>query len=178
MSDGLDNLWIRIHKFAGKCAGSADLEDLTTAVETAQSRIGKALTVGKFLQQDSKVFEKLTAANEKIGLIGKTLRKGKDLCKDVVAVEKIRRAVAFLKDENVIYNDPEGAAHAFGLMFAGFGRLCRYLPPPAKQWGKFLEEMEYFFVNVGRGLSPGKVGGYRDQWNQVEWEYVGGGRPK
>lgn len=177
MSDVLDDLWIKINKFAGKCAANADLNDLTTAVETAQSRIGKALTVGKFLQQDSKIFEKLTFANEKLKDVGESLRKAQDLCKDIIAVEKIRGAIAFLKDENVIYNDPEGAAHAFGLMFAGFGRLCRYLPPPGKQWGKFLEEMEFFFVNVGRGLSPGKVGGYREQWNQVEWGYAGG-RPK
>jgi NACalpha-BTF3-like transcription factor len=150
MSDRLENLWTRIKIMTGQCAVSTDLENLKDSVETAQSRINKVLIGGKLLQSDSRVFEKLTTANEALGAVGEALGTVQNVCLDLKAVANIHEAIVALDDEYVIINNPEVAAKAFGQLFTGFGRLCRHLPSPAKEWGQFLEGAGEFFVNWQR----------------------------
>ena len=133
-----------IKRKAGACAANTELEDLKAAVQLGQSRIDQALMAGTIMQGKSGVFDKLTKANEGLGKVGESLEKVQDICIDITAVGKIHDAVRALSDDRLIYDDPQKAADSFDLLFQGFGRLCRYLPPPAKEWGKFFEEFNLF----------------------------------
>jgi hypothetical protein len=133
-----------IKRKAGACAANTDLEDLKAAVQLGQKRIDQALIVGNIAQGKSDVFEKLGKANEGLGKVGESLEKVQDICLDITAVGKIHDAVAALSDDRLIYDDPQKAADSFDLLFQGFGRMCRYLPPPAKAWGQFFEEFNLF----------------------------------
>lgn len=150
MADKLGDLWVRVKRMAGQCAANTDLENLKDSVETAQGRINKVLIGGKIIQGDSRVFEKLTSANEALGAVGEALGKVQNVCLDIKAVGQIHEAMKVLEDDYAILNNPEAAARAFGQLFTGFGRLCRYLPSPAKEWGQFLEGAGDFFVNWQR----------------------------
>lgn len=138
--------YIRFKKYLGKCAAGTDLEDLKSVVSEAKDKIDLALVVGDFLQEDSRVFKNLNKANEALGEIGETLGKVQDVCADLQAVTKIYDGIKALSDKeaNIIYTDSQKAAEAFDMMFQGFGRLCRFLPQPAKQWAKFLENFNLF----------------------------------
>ncbi len=144
MSDKLDNIWIRVKKMAGQCAANTDIEDLKASVETAKGRIDKVLMGGKLLQSDSTVFNKLTKANEGLGAIGEGLEKVQSVCINVVAAAQVHDAIKILSDDQVIYQDPDAAAAAFDTLFQGFGKVCSYLPPPAKQWAQFFEKFSLF----------------------------------
>jgi len=136
--------WTSIKRKAGQCAANTDLEDLKNAVQLGQTRVDQALMVGNFAQGQSGVFDKLSKANEGLGKVGESLEKVQDVCLDISAVGKIHDAVKALSDDRLIYDDPQKAADSFDLMFQGFGRLCRYLPPPAKAWGQFFESFNLF----------------------------------
>jgi len=136
--------WFTIKKMVTKCAASTDLEDLKSSVKLAQERVDKALTVGTVLKGKSGAFEKLTKANEGLGVIGKVLGEVQDICLDIDAVMKIHKAVQDLSDDNIIYDDPQKAADAFDTLFNGLGRLCRFLPPPADEWGEFFSRFNLF----------------------------------
>jgi hypothetical protein len=145
MAEGkLDKIWLNIRKMAGQCAANTSLEDIKSSVQLAQGRIDKVLYGGLILQGDSGVLEKLGKANEGLGKIGESLEKVQDICVDVTAFAKIHDAIKVLSDENAISKDPQKAADAFDSLFQGFGRLCRYLPPPAKEWGQFFEQFNLF----------------------------------
>lgn len=143
-SEKLDQVITTIKRKAGACAASTDLEDVKAAVQLAQSRIDQAIIAGTLAQGNSGVFEKLSKANEGLGKVGESLEKVQDVCIDITAAGKIHDAVQALSDDRLIYTDPQKAADSFDLLFQGFGRLCRFLPPPAKAWGKFFEEFNLF----------------------------------
>ena len=143
-SDKFAAAWVTIKKKAGACAANTDLEDLKAAVELGKKRVDQALQVGYFLQQKSGVFDKLSKANEGLGEIGEGLDKIQDICADIVMVGKIHDAIVALSDDRIIYDDPQMAADSFDLLFQGFGKLCSYLPSPAKEWAKFFEEFNLF----------------------------------
>lgn len=144
-------VWISIKRKAGQCAANTDIEDLKSAVELGQKRINQALYAGQILQGNSGAFEKLTKANEGLGKIGEALGTVQDVCSDISAVGKIHDSIQVLMDERVIYDDPQAAADAFDMLFQGFGRLCRHLPSPAKEWGQFFEQFN-LFGNVQKNI--------------------------
>lgn len=143
--------WTTIKRKAGQCAANTDIEDLKSAVQLGQKRVDQALMVGNFLQNQSGTFDKLSKANEGLGKIGESLEKVQDVCLDISAVGKIHDAIKTLSDDRIIYDDPQKAADSFDLLFQGFGRLCKYLPPPASEWGKFFEEFN-LFGNVQKNI--------------------------
>ncbi len=143
-SEKFNSAWITIKRKAGQCAANTDIEDLKSAVELGQKRVGQALMAGQILQGNSNVFEKLTKANEGLGQIGEALGTVQDVCTDISAVGKIHDAIQTLSDDRIIYDNPQAAADAFDMLFQGFGRLCRHLPSPAKEWGQFFEQFNLF----------------------------------
>ncbi len=143
-SEKFASAWTTIKKKAGQCAANTDLEDLKAATQLGQKRIDQALMFGNFAQGKSGVFDKLSKANEGLGKVGEALEKTQNVCLDITAVGKIHDAVTALSDDRLIYDDPQKAADSFDMMFQGFGRLCRFLPPPANEWGKFFEEFNLF----------------------------------
>jgi len=136
--------WFTVRKWVGSCASNTELEQLKAAVELAQDRVGKALVAGEIMQGKPGAFEKLSKANEGLGKVGEALGMVQDVCLDLDAVGKIFDAVKVLKDDNVIYDDPQLAADNFDKLFNGLGRLCRFLPPPADAWGEFFERFNLF----------------------------------
>lgn len=136
--------WDTIRKKAAGCAANTDLEEIKASVQLGQSRVDKALMAGKFLSNKPEAYAKLTKANEGLGKIGEALETVQDVCLDIVAINKIHDAAVALSDESIIYNDPEAAAAAFDSLFQGFGRLCRFLPPPAKAWEDFFVSFNLF----------------------------------
>jgi hypothetical protein len=158
--------WTTIKKKAGACAANTDLEEIKASVELGQKRIDQALMAGSLLQKgDSKVFERLNKANEGLGKIGEALEKVQDICLDISAVGKIHDAAVALSNDRLIYENPEGAAAAFDSMFQGFGRLCRYLPPPAKSWQQFFESFNLFGAMTPKLVPELR---WKDQFSQVE----------
>ena len=164
-SGTFDKYWGRVKKMAGQCAANTDLEDVKSSVELAQKRIDQVLYGGKILQGDSAVFEKLGKANEGLGKIGEGLSKVQDICLDISAVAKIHDAVKVLGDDQVIFNDPQKAADSFDMLFQGLGRLCRFLPSPAKEWGQFFEQFNLFGTMQKKVYKPyfGRLHDARDQ---------------
>jgi len=166
LSETLLSAWTTIKRKAGACAANTDLEEIKASVELGQKRIDQALMAGTLLQKgDSNVFEKLNKANEGLGKIGEALGKVQDICLDIVAVGKIHEAAVALSNDRLIYENPEGAAAAFDSMFQGFGRLCRYLPPPAKSWQQFFESFNLFGAMTPK-LVPDLR--WKEQFKQVE----------
>lgn len=150
-SEKVSLAWINIKKRAGQCAANTDLEYLKSSVELGQERIGQALAAGQILQGNSAAFEKLSKANEGLGKIGESLELLQDICTDITAAAKIYDAIDKLSNDRIIYDDPQGAADAFDMLFQGFGRLCRFLPSPAKEWGQFFEQFN-LFGNVQKNI--------------------------
>ncbi|MBK9165004.1 MAG: hypothetical protein IPM21_14065 [Acidobacteria bacterium] len=150
-SEKFSAAWLTIKKKAGACAANTDLEELKAATELGKKRIDQALMVGTMAQGNSGVFDKLTKANEGLGKISESLGKVQDICIDVSAAGKIHDAIVALSDDRLIYDDPQKAADSFDLLFQGFGRLCRFLPPPANEWGKFFESFN-LFGNVQKNI--------------------------
>jgi len=142
--DKFQNAWIALKRKAGACAADPDIENIKAAVQLGQKRVDQALRVGNFLQGRSDVFDKLGKANEGLGKIGETLETIQNVCVNIGVLDKLINAVDVLSDDNVIYTDPDKAAAAFDVLFQGFGKLCSYLPPPAKEWGKFFEQFDLF----------------------------------
>ena len=147
----LDSIWVAIKKLTGTCAAATQFDDIKAAAGDAQEKIDQALKVGEFLQKDSAVFDKLSKANEGLGKVTESLDKAGDICLDIEAVNRIHDAIVILDKPNVIQGDPQAAADAFDSLFQGFGRLCRFLPPPAKEWGTFFESFN-LFGNVQKNI--------------------------
>ncbi len=164
-SEKFQAAWVTIKKNAGACAANTDLEEIKASVELGQNRINQALMAGTMLQGDSAVFEKLKKANEGLGQVGEALGKVQDICLDITAVGKIHDAAVALSNDRLIYDDPQAAAAAFDSMFQGFGRLCRYLPPPAKAWQQFFESFN-LFGNMAPKLIPELR--WKDTFKKVE----------
>jgi hypothetical protein len=142
--------WIKLH--ARKCAASTELEDLKAAVELAKERVGQAKTAGAFLKGDSRTLGILNDAEKKLGEFGRVIGGIQDICKDVDALVRVHSAVRILRDDDIIYRDPEKATRAFGQIFVGFGRFCRFLPP-LKSWGNFLKVQAISLSMCGMDLS-------------------------
>ena len=160
-SDKFESAWTAIKRKAGACAANTDIEDLKASVQLGKKRVDQALTVGKFFQEKSGVFDKLTKANEGLGKVGEALEKVQDICVDIVAYNKIHDAVVALSDDRIIYDDPQKAADSFDILFQGFGKLCSHLPPPAKEWAKFFEGFN-LFGNMQKNVYAPYFGRLRD----------------
>jgi hypothetical protein len=139
-----DDALLYLRKKAGACAANTDLEELKSAAQLGQKRIDQALMFGNLGQGNSGVFDKLSKANEGLGKVGESLEKVQDICGDVDAFGKIHDAIVALSDERIIYDDPQKAADSFDMLFQGFGKVCSYLPPPAKEWAQFFENFNLF----------------------------------
>lgn len=161
-----NSAWITIKRKAGACAANTDLEEIKAAVELGKGRIDKVLWGGQMLSDKPGAFEKLKRANEGLGAIGEALDKVQEICLDITAVGKIHEAAVTLSDESIIYRDPDAAAASFDLLFQGFGRLCSYLPPPAKEWGKFFESFN-LFGNMQQNVYKPYFQQRRDAMNQT-----------
>lgn len=166
-NEKIASAWLTIRKKAGTCAANTDLEELKAAAQLGQKRIGQAIMAGNIAQGQSGVFDKLTKANEGLGKIGETLETVQDFCVDIVAVGKIHDSIVALSDDRLIYDNPQDAAAAFDSLFQGFGRLCRFLPPPAKSWQQFFEGFN-LFTNVSRGLNPELRARDKAQFSQMD----------
>jgi len=147
----LDSIWVAIKKLTGTCAAATQYEDIKAAASDAQGKIDQALMVGEFFQKDSAVFDKLNKANEGLGKVNEALDKAGEICLDIEAVNRIHEAIVILDKPNIIQSNPQAAADAFDSLFQGFGRLCRFLPPPAKEWGTFFESFN-LFGNVQKNI--------------------------
>lgn len=154
MGEKLDKAidWIRLN--AGKCAANTELQDAKAAVELAKERLRYASNAGEFLKLDSRILGKMAKIQEKLNKLSEALGLIEHICKDVDAIFKIHNAVRTLSDPNIIDQNPEKAARAFGQIFVGFGILCHHSPSPLKEWGSFFSEMGDFFENVRYGLDP------------------------
>lgn len=164
-NEKIASAWLTIRKKAGTCAANTDLEELKAAVQLGQKRVDQALMFGNMAQGQSGVFDKLSKANEGLGKVGESLEKVQDFCVDITAVGKIHDAIVALSDDRIIYDDPQRAADSFDLLFQGFGRLCSYLPPPAKEWAKFFESFN-LFGNVQKNIYNPYFGRLRDVRDQ------------
>ena len=136
--------WESIQRMAKRCSANLELEETKAAVQLAQDRVGKVLMGGKLLQKDSTIFNKLTEANKGLAAMGEALENVQNLCNNIIAADKVLKAVDFLMDEKLINENPDKAAEMFDLIFQGFGLICAELPPPAKQWAKFFENFNLF----------------------------------
>lgn len=98
------------------------------------------------MQDDSRVFDKLNKANEGLGKISESVGKVQSICFGIVAINMIHDAVKVLSDDQIIYTNPQKAADAFDTLFRGFGRICNVLPPPAKEWAQFLNNLIFLEI--------------------------------
>lgn len=164
--------YIALRRYFGKCASNTDIEDLKAVAKSAEEKIDLALLFGNFSQNGSNVTKNLVEAKKAIGSVGESLGKVQDICTDVVAVTKIYDGIAALsdKDANIIYHDSQKAAEAFDMMFQGFGRLCRFLPPPARQWGEFLEKFD-LFSNYNKTIQL-HFGPLHEVTNQIDSQFA------
>lgn len=129
--------------WAGAIGANGSVKDIHAAAIVAQERINYALMAGDFLQngRNSDAFQKLIDAKDYLGEIQEHIEKGEKIAKDVMAVIQIYDAIKVLKDDQIIYKNPEKAAAAFDELFIGFGKLAKRFPPPFDSTiGELLEQ--------------------------------------
>jgi hypothetical protein len=148
-------------------AASLGTEEIKSAVEIAEKRTGDAIAAGEFIKLNSDTMKNLQDANAKLREIKGAFDRLENACKDIEALSKIRHSVNVLNIPGIIERDPDRAARAFGELFVGLGRFCRYVEV-LKPWQEFFERMGDFFVNVRRGLDPGVR--WKKQFDQIEKE--------
>ena len=73
---------------------------------------------------------------------------------DLKSTMQIAKAVSDLRKIKYLHNDPERAAYAFGRLFAGVGKLSKYLPPPVNGYFEIFADAEMFFVNTRAKMQP------------------------
>lgn len=161
----LDSVIFKFKMFTNQCAKNDALTEVKDAVQLANERIDDVLYAGKIFQGESKVITKLVDANDGLKKIGEALSKVKNFCVDVNTLFQIRDAVAILSDDKVIYNDKIKAAAAFDMLFQGFGRFIRLLPPPANQWQQFFESFT-LFSSMAPKLDPNIR--WAEWWAQID----------
>lgn len=71
----------------------------------------------------------------------------------IVAMSAIVNAADVLNNRDLIRDDPDAYALAFGQFFVAAGHFVGLLPFPLNQYADFLKGMETFFVVVGRNLT-------------------------
>lgn len=161
----LDSVIFKLKMLTNQCAKGDALTEVKDAVDLAHERIDDVLFAGKIFQGESKVISKLVDANDGLKKIGSALGKVKNFCLDVNTLLQIRDAVAILSDDKVVYNDKMKAAAAFDMLFQGFGRFIRLLPPPANQWQRFFESFT-LFSSMAPKLDPNMR--WAEWWAQID----------
>jgi hypothetical protein len=169
MSDELfANALTKLKIWAGAIGPNGSPEDIKAAAIVAQERITDALMFGSMWQNgnNSEAYQKLIDANEYLGKIVEHIDKGEKIYKDVQAVVQIHEAIQVLKDDQIMFKNPQKAAAAFDDLFQGFGKLAKHFPPPfdstigelLEQCGtlRFFSNMEQVMAgsesNLGRAL--------------------------
>lgn len=144
MSDSIfANALTKVKIWAGAIGPNGSPEDIKAAAIVAQERIKYALMAGDIWQNgnNSSAFQKLIDANGYLDKIVEHIENGEKIYKDVMAVIQIYDAIQVLKDDQVLYKNPEKAAAAFDDLFQGFGKLAKKFPPPFDQTiGELLEQ--------------------------------------
>jgi|SRR5579872_1462023 len=143
--------WERLTKWGAGCAVIGEAEDVKAAIKHARQILGVASNMDRVGRVAPKVMEHLRQATEGLEKIDEGLEKVDNFCKDFIAMWRIHAAIKVLNDPGVMYEDSNRAAEAFGELFAGAGRLARYLPAPANQYADILAGCSQFFVKM-RGL--------------------------
>lgn len=156
----------RIKIWVGACAQSTELENLKDAAEKAQRAIQVAQGAAIFSKRNGDSAAKLGKASEAVGKVSETLGTINDVCLDIKAVGQIHEAIKVLNQDDMIQKDPDGAALAFGKLFAGFGRLANHLPPPANAYAQILEGCGDFFYNMRQKLDPERR--WQKQFREIE----------
>ncbi len=160
MSDKIDGLYARVKRWVGACASNTDAQNIKDAVEKGI----KATEVAWIMTSDPNTMKHLSQALDGMRAVAETIETVQNICLDLKAIMSIHAAIRILDDDQVIRKDPDKAAKAFGALFAGFGRLCRHLPSPAKEYGQFLEGAGDFFYNMRRGVNADKM--FQDKWGR------------
>jgi hypothetical protein len=138
-------LWGNIQIALGYCPANLDKHSLVAAIKDAQGKIGYVLLGGDVLQGFQKnggSIEKLTEMNNKLGEVLEKLDKIDEICKDIIAMQKIHYALTAVTTED-FRNDPMKAAKAFDGFFNGLSRICR-LTPILKPYQDFFERFNLF----------------------------------
>lgn len=129
----------------GYCPANIDKTELIGSISEAQEKISWVLTGGEILQGFQKnggSIEKLKELNTKLGEIKEKLDTVDDICKDIIALQKIHHAMADITHDD-FRKDPIKAAKAFDEFFIGIGRICR-LTPILKPYQQFFEGFNLF----------------------------------
>jgi hypothetical protein len=161
MSEQIDGLYARVKRWVGTCASNTETQNIKDALEKGI----QATRVAWIMTSDPTATKYLGQALEGMEKISETIETVQNICLDLKAVMCIHAAIKILDDDQVIRRDPDKAAKAFGALFAGFGRLCRHLPSPAKEYGQFLEGAGDFFYNMRRGINADKM--FQDRWKRL-----------
>ena len=169
----MDKGFAILKRWVGACASNAQVEGIKAALEKAE-KVAYLPKTKSLFSKNSEAFDKFTRATEALGKIKEGIDKAQNVCLDLQAIGRIHDAIKVLDDETVIWNDPDKAAKAFGDLFVGVGRFARYLPEPFNEYGTFLESAGDFFVDMNRAFKPSTRPSYREQWQQIDWEYAGG----
>jgi len=129
--DAFDRAVTRVKIWAGAIGANGDVNDMKSAAIVAQKRIDMALQSAELFQgNNSRSYQKMVDANKHLGKIVEHLETAEKIDKDFKAVQQIYLAIQVLKDDQVMFKNPEAAAEAFDQMFLGFGTLAKHFPPP------------------------------------------------
>lgn len=147
--------WTTIKKWTGTCASNTTLKEIKAAVDNSKEKVELAEKTSEFLGEVPNASKKLGEAKEILGKFSDSLGKVDDICHDIKAIGDIHTAIQVLNQDGFIKNEPLASAKAFELIFGGFGRLARHLPPPADEYAPILERLgKGFFTIMSKALNP------------------------
>jgi hypothetical protein len=138
-------------------------DDLTSPIgiwgSTRQELSKNLATASGYLEHAEMIFHekhKIGEYKSKIDMTVKVLNAPEtaaSIINDLKSTMQIAKAVSDLRKIKYLHNDPDRAAYAFGRLFAGIGKLSKYLPPPVNGYFEIFADAEMFFVNVRRNMS-------------------------
>lgn len=142
----------RIPRWISTCAANTEIDNLKDALQQSEWAMHIAENWSDLHRSRPGLTQTFNRSREALGKIRSVVETAEGICLDIAAVARIHRAVKVLNQDDVIRKRPEQAAHAFGDLFAGFGRLAKHLPPPANEYAVILEHCGDFFLNMRRGI--------------------------
>ena len=139
-------------------------DDLTAPIgiwgSTRQELAKNLATASGYLEHAEMIFDekhKIGAYKSKIDMTVKVLNAPEtaaSIINDLKSTMQIAKAVSDLRKIKYLHNDPARAAWAFGRLFAGIGKLSKYIPPPVNGYFEIFAEAEMFFVTIMRQRDP------------------------
>ena len=139
-------------------------DDLTAPIGlwgvTRQELSKNLSTASGYLEMAEGVFDEKHKIGEYKGKIDMTVKvlnapeSARAVINDLKSTMQIAKAVSDLRKIKYLHNDPDRAAWAFGRLFAGIGKLSRFIPPPVNGYFEIFAEAEMFFVNIRRAQDP------------------------